>query len=460
MVLVCRAMPYASNRDRAPGQLELEQVTWPVPPLNLFLTSGYSPGVFDLVWDDPSSLALNARFCIFGVNIYRSFDSEFGPYDRITDLLLGSTFWRDQTDNVLEVDEVVSEDRWVLRGVCSASELNAPRYVFRVERWPIVRPGSQAVPESDPSAIQVWVDGVQARVLRVDGTSGEVELDVFPYPDVITQSLGTPVIPGDSSVVTVTYRYNRSLLRTDLAQRVFYRVTTVGVPRTLPLSQVQSTDLVETPLEQAAFTSNAEIEKLDYIWREAVRRNQWILAQGGERVKVFLRKVVGQSCPCNQKPPYKQPLNDCTLCFSSGILGGFEGPYDMILAPDDAERRITQKDSGRTLEHSYEVWTGPRPLLSQRDFLVKINGERYSIGPVRMPTNRGMVLQQHFNIGHLDEKDILYRVPVDDLHRFVADQLAPMIPPENPPALPTDKVNIPKERQLKGRSMVWENITW
>jgi len=26
--------------------------------------------------------------------------------------------------------------------------------------------------------------------------------------------------------------------------------------------------------------------------------------------------------------------------------------------------------------------------------------------------HRGMVLQQHFNIGHLDEKDIRYRVPV------------------------------------------------
>lgn len=453
-------MPYATNRDRPIDQLELEKVTWPVPPLNLFLTSGYLPGVYDLVWDEPSNLALNSRFCIYGVNIYRSFDSEFGPFDRITDLPVGAIFWRDQTDNVVVVDEVVTDDRWVLRGVCSASELDAPRYVFRVEQWPIVQSGSQAVPEFRPSEVIVKVDGVQARVLRVDGPSGEVELDINRYPAVSTQTLETAVVPQENSIVTVTYRYNRSFLRTDLSQRVFYRITTVGVPINLPLSEVQPKDLVETPLEYAAATSNFEIEKLDYIWREAVRRNQWILAQGGERVKAFLRKAVGQQCPCVQRPSYKQPQSDCQICFSTGIIGGFEGPYDIIVAPDDAERRITQKDIGRTVEHTYEVWTGPRPLMSQRDFIVKINGERYSVGAVRMPTNRGMVLQQHFNIGHLDEQDIRYRVPVDDVARYVADQLAPMIPPDTAPAQITDKPGIPDERELRGRTKVWESIMY
>jgi hypothetical protein len=147
-------------------------------------------------------------------------------------------------------------------------------------------------------------------------------------------------------------------------------------------------------------------------------------------------------------------------CFGTGILGGFEGPYDIIIAPDDGERRITQRDSGRTVEHSYEVWMGPRPLVSQRDFIVKINGERYSIGAVRMPTNRGMILQQHFNIGHLDEQDIRYRVPLDDVARYVADQLAPMIPPDTAPAQITDKSGIPDERERRGRTVVWENITF
>ena len=53
------------------------------------------------------------------------------------------------------------------------------------------------------------------------------------------------------------------------------------------------------------------------------------------------------------------------------------------------------------------------PIVSQRDFLVKQNNDRYSIGPVRRPTNRGNVMQQHFNIAYLDSPDIRYTVPID-----------------------------------------------
>jgi hypothetical protein len=222
---------------------------------------------------------------------------------------------------------------------------------------------------------------------------------------------------------------------------------------------VGETELLETPLEQACFTSNQELEKLDWIWKEAVRRNRWILSQGGERVKVFIRKQAGQICTC-YRPDYGQPVADCHLCFGTSITGGFEGPYDILLAPPDAEKKIAQQNVGRTVEESYEVWTGPSPLLSQRDFIVKLNGDRYSIGPVRMPTNRGMVLQQHFNVGHLDEKDIRYRVLMDDPSRGTSGRVQPGTPPNNRPAGPTDKPNIPDEREIRGRALVWENITW
>lgn len=452
-------MPYASQRDRNPEALELEQVPWPAPPLNLFIVSGYLPGIFDLMWDDPAGLTLNSRFTICGVNIYRSFDSEFGPFDRITDFPVGSIFWRDQTDNVLIPDEVVTDDRWLLRGV-ETTEVTGKRFAFKTLRYPIVKAGSQNIPANSADDVQVFVDGVRAVILRVDGYHGEIELDVSPYPEVGTQRLSTPVVPGPNSVVTVAYRYNRSFLRTDLDQRVFYRITTVGYPASMPIEKVQPQDLVETPLERAIATSNAEFEKIDWIWKEAVRRNRWILDQGGERVKVFLRKNVGQPCPCVQNPDYKQAQNDCPLCYGTAILGGYEGPYDIVIAPDDAERRISQKDIGRTVEHVYEVWTGPTPLLSMRDFVVKIDGDRYSIGAVRRPTNRGMILQQHFSIGYLDQKDIRTFVPLDNPRGFIVNQLTPVVPPQNFPAAPTDKVHIPDERELRGRTAAWENIVY
>jgi len=306
----------------------------------------------------------------------------------------------------------------------------------------------------------VHIDGVPVRPLRVHGFSGEVELDPFIYADVARQKLDPALVPGPNSRVTCTYRRNRTLLKTDLAQRVFYRITTVGVRNNCDLSRVQCQDLLETPLEHATATNSMEIEKIDYIWREGVRRNRFILEQGGERVKVFLRKNIGVPCPCVPDDYHKQPINDCPLCYGTAIVGGYEGPYEALIAPDDAERRIAQSDIGRVFEHQYEVWTGPMPLLTQRDFLVKINGDRYSIGAVRFPTNRGMVLQQHFNISAIDERDILYRVPMGNPARFAAIQFAPSGPELEADQSITSKPGIPDERELKGRSKAWENTTY
>jgi hypothetical protein len=448
---------YTTNRDWNITDLEYTKTPWPLPPLNLFVVNGYQPGVFDLKWDDPSILAINGRFKILGVNLYRSFDSEFGPFHRISEMLVCSTFWRDRTDNELIVEEDVS-DKFILRGECGTN--NRPQWIFKTLHCPIVKEGSQAVTADSPEDVTVHIDGVPVMPLRVHGFSGEVEINPYIYANVATQNLDPSLVPGPDSRVTVTYRRNRSLLRKDLGQRVFYRATTVGVPLNCDLSQIRCEHLVETPLEEASATSSMEIEKLDWIWRESVRRNRFILEQGGERVKMFIRKNVGFPCPCVPYEHHKQPLNDCTKCFGTGFLGGYEGPYDMLIAPDDAERRISQKDTGRTLEHMYEVWTGPSPILSQRDFLVKINGERYSVGPVRFPSNRGMVLQQHFNIGHLDEKDIRYKVPVGNPIKFAAVQFAPRGPEQQASDDITEKPNIPDERELRGRSKVWENTSY
>lgn len=450
-------MPYATQRDRPINPLELVRAPYPAPPLNVFLESGFVPGVFNIRWDDPSALALNDRWALVGVNVYRSFDSEYGPFERVTRLPVGSNFWSDRTDS----EQIVSEDvsgAYTVFGLSSAG-YPYPRYAFRT-RYPIIQSGSQGVFANRPGDVQVRIDGVLAVVRSVFGSTGEIELETQPREDIATQKLTAQVIPTATSRTTVSYVRMRSLIRTDLITRVFYRVTTVGVRTGSDWPSTPSLDMVETPLEVATATSNMEIEKLDYIWREAVRRNRWILEQGGERVRVFLRKTVGIACPCIQDDHHKQPMNDDPKCMGTGIVGGYEGPYDIIIAPDDAERRIAQKDVGRTVEHTYEVWTGPIPLLSMRDFLVKLNGDRYSIGAVRMPSNRGMVLQQHFNIGHFDEKDIRYRVGVGNPVKFPGVQFKPSGPELEAATEITDRPDVPDSVELKGRVPAWTNTTY
>jgi hypothetical protein len=446
-------MPYATNRDRVPGALEITKSPWPLSPLNLTLRSGFRPGVFELTWDDPTGISVNRDFNLVGVNIYRSFDSEFGPFERITDVPVGSTFWRDVTNNVL-VEEDVS-DRFSVFGATAAG-MDQQRFVFKTMNAPIVKEASQQIPANSPYDVQVYVDGVLARVRSVTGLSGEVELDVRDIPEVGTQTYTKAVIPTADSKVTCVYRYTKSLLKTTLMQRVFYRVTAVGIHVDADLGTVQSQALAETPLADAVSTSSYEVEKLDFMWKEAVRRNRWILEQGGERVRLFLRKHVGPLCPCTPDHFHKQAINDCLTCYGTGIVGGYEGPYDTIVAPDDGERRIAQKEHGLSVEHTYEVWTGPMPILTQRDFLVKLNGERYSVGPVRFPSNRGMILQQHFSIAHISESDIRRHVPLDAPVKY-ASGFAPSGPENGGSSDTTDKPEIPEDRQLRGRTRAWEN---
>jgi hypothetical protein len=218
---------------------------------------------------------------------------------------------------------------------------------------------------------------------------------------------------------------------------------------------------------------------VDYIWREAIKRNNWILEQGGERVKLFLRKVVGVKCPCHWDPRIleysEQPINNCPECFGVGILGGYEGPIDIIIGPGQGQQSIRQTPNGRKREHVYDVWMGPNPLVSQRDFIVKQNGDRYSIGPVEYTEARGAILQQAFQIGVLDQCDIRYKVPVvgtTDLAwpetRFTRPELAECVDSEPYPVgydyqagpMATEAAKVPDGREVRGRTPVYQNITY
>lgn len=424
----------------------------------------------------------NSRWNIIGVNVYRSDTGERGPYFRVNKVPVGSEFFRDRTDVVLVEDEVVDWSwGWVYKG--DAPNMNLWR--LRTRYRPLVKEAGNNVPANSPADVLVTVDGRIAPVTRVLGQSGEIDLDPDPVWNPATETYVYPPTPkaDGTSVVTVSYRYSRLNLVTalDANSKVFYRLTTVAVDPT----GTSPSGLVETPLGYSEPLSALNSEKTDYIWTEAIRRNRWILEQGGERVKLFIRRVTGVACPCQWDVAVfafaKQPYNYCSCCYGTGFLGGYEGPIDVIVAPDESERRVTQTPMGRRLENTYEVWTGPRPMLSQRDFIVKQNGERFSVGPVRRTQVRGYTLQQAFSIGNLDEKDIRYCVPLTGLETLPWPETRYTNPenayerPESPCAegdpfpvgydyqatpMGTNVPKVPEGRQLRGRTPVWANIMY
>lgn len=455
----------------------------PLVPPNLQVLSGYRPNVIDIRWDDPAILAGNASFTVVGVNVYRSDGGDRGPYFRINDVPVGSQFYRDSTVHEWVNKEVIPwATGWINQGDASNDRrwrMNTARPIVKAQDAP---PYDMPTYANAPTDVIVYINGQRAQVDDVFGQTGEITLVNLPSWNPITQCWDENfTLPTATDIVEVSYYAIKNHVQSGLDHFTYYRVATVVLDPSSP------SGYKESPLGYCQPVSLNTIETLDYIWREAIRRNNWILQEGGERVKLFIRKTIGTPCTCRLDARLrewsKQPSNRCLVCYGTGFVGGYEGPYDTIIAPDNAERRISQGPNGRRKEHVYEVWTGPTPLLTQRDFLVKQTNERYSIGPVNRPTNRGNVLQQHFNIGYLDESDIRYLVPVDGTADLAwpaepspardSLQPAPQRPvdgalegetpwptgPRSTHPMETEKANTPDEVEQRGRTRVWENIS-
>lgn len=448
---------------------------YPAPPVNVQVLTMYKPGILDVRWDNPAIYPKNTKFSVVGVNVYRSDVSDRGPFFRINAFPQGGTFYRDVTNLALVENEVVDwNTSWLSRG----EEANSRRWAFQVRQRPIVKHFTtfDAVPADSAVDVLLSINGEAVPVGGVFGPTGEVWLVNIGSYDAVTDAWKGPPLPGPDTEVKITYRTVTNRVSTSLDAKIWYRLTTLALDSSSP------SGYIETPLEYTQAITPLAVESMDYIWREAVRRNNWILEQGGERVKVFKKKTSGHPCFCCRDPKTltwsKQADSRCHICWGTSFIGGYDGPWDMIVAPDDAERRIESTPAGRYVEHMYEVWTGPSPLLTQFDLIVKETGERYSIGPVRKPTNRGNIMQQHFQIRLLDDNDLRYQIPMFDptallwpgartrpaimqngQWEFEYPKAGPFPEGTEPQAYPgtTDKDLIPDERQQRGRTIKWEN---
>jgi hypothetical protein len=435
--------------DRPIGILELQYPALPQPPLNAMCSSGFERHVTDVRWTSPTEIPANTKFDIVGVNVYRSFDSEYGPFHRLNALPIGTDFYRDRLLIRVSMNENVT-NHFIARGTTDPGGL----WVFKTDFKPIIIEDTRApCPGLTNLNVFVTVNGVQAFVESINTKVGEVQLRSRVTFDVASQIQTQAILPQNpTDVVLATYRYQLEReIPSELDQKTFYRITTVATDR-------ETGELLETPLHKAAEVNNRQIEKLDWIWREAIRRNRFLLDQGGESVKLFKMKLVGPKCGCYDYSR-KQPSATCRTCYGTSIIGGYDGPYDIVIAPEDGERSISQSNRGRAVQHPYDTWTGPSPLLTQRDFFVRLNGDRYGIGPVRGPQNRGMQLQQFFTTSHLDSADIRYDVPVMQTEFLVAPETRYIIPGEGKatPML-TDRETIPAERQYRSNTVAGENV--
>ena len=437
-----------------PLRPQTKDLSLPRAPLNLIITSPYNVGKTDIRWDNPKIIPQNSKLEILGCNVYRSTDSPYGPYVKINTTPITVLFFRDETNEAV----VVGEDA-------------TPTLQYRLEpdsKWliysqnkPIIMPGTNGQPTNRVQDVRVEIDDGDGNFMdmpafSINGVIGEIQLIDKPIYNNELQQVIPPRLPvPPTGRVRISYQYLQHSVLTVLNQRIYYKVTTVAVNP----SDVSQT--IETPLEEISDRSAFDIEALDYIWREAILRNRWILEQGGERVKILIRKWMGQKCPTHQSN-YGQSYGDCLDCYGSGIIGGYAGPIDAIIAPPESEKMVDLGDMGLHIRFDWSTWIGDYPLLNTRDVIVRQNNERYVVGPVTPQGSRGAIYQQHFTMSYIDQGDIRYRVPITGGETSVPvsyDEYRETAPTPAAPVI-NNKPEILRERIIKGKTVTFENITY
>jgi len=296
-------LPYRWNDDTP--------LTLPLAPKSVQVTSPYLIGVIDIRWDNPGAYAENNDMQVLGVNIYRSYDSPEGTYKLLNTVPIGALYFRDKTSEVTEIDEDPVAGGRFIAGTNATGD-----YIIHTFNRPIVIPGTNGKIAQHPKHVTVSVkptaiDQFQAvPAWRVVGETGEIFLNNKRVYNNVTNRLDEPVLPilSRGGAVKVSYTYINNLIQSDINRKVYYKATTVAL---------RHCDIIETPLNEVDAVSPYDMERIDWIWAEAIRRNRYILEQGGERVKLFIRKWNGERCPCWDEQ-YGSAKSDDHMCFPEG----------------------------------------------------------------------------------------------------------------------------------------------
>jgi Chitobiase/beta-hexosaminidase C-terminal domain len=349
--------------------------------------------------------------------------------------------------------------------------LNAVKeYVIRTSKFPIVDSSGTNKPTDKTSEINVTINGQKAYIKQLMGLEGTIFLETDRAYDEVEKEWFTPPVPDEYSTVLVSYKTKTHTTSVHLRKNYFYKISCVTAEDETDL------DLLEPEYMKP--------EKLNYIWQEAIRRNSWLRDQGGERVLAFIKRKAGKVCSCVlrdiKQRTHVKPDKDCPICYGSGFVGGFYGPIPIIIAPLTAENKINQTERGLKLELQTETWIGNFPLLTQRDMIVRRNGDRMAVGPVTLTEVHGTLTQQNFNIEVIDSTDVRYKFPIQPLE----DQFV-----ENTPGIDKDGIrsatvtsakerenlitvedkvvqeqvsheNKSVDRQPKGRTITFDNINY
>ncbi len=265
-----------------------------------------------------------------------------------------------------------------------------------------------------PDDVSVIIDGKPYRPAEVQGMDQAVWLrmdnTVQPGgPDVATALVNNGIVWQADYTGTHTFQvvYKKLVNFVDVYTslvRAYYTVVPVGDKGECHKPGAEGTQVVNTQ----------EIENLTWEWAEAVRRNQWVFEMQGEPAYIMLRKSRGEICGCRGSETGTQtPRTACPICYETGWIGGYYGPFDITFVPPDTAVTRESMEGGIKATRISRSYLTRTPIVQSGDLIIRRNGERLIIGNVTTKSTRGIILQQEFDTELRPLKDTIYLVPVN-----------------------------------------------
>lgn len=336
-----------------------------------------------------------------GYNVYRAENAPI-EWKRLTPTPVPGQYFRDQTRLQL-VKFPVTAGNWIDAGEMGQKCVRLPDVPYSN-----VTQG-RAVVASHPDDVGIEIidnsnNKTILRPLQVSGMDKTVWLPVgaaLPYGGAVDEY---PIIDY-SKVASINLLYYRLVNHVDIMTnllRTFYTVVPVTDRGEEHLPGARGTDIVDS----------LQVDKIDYILAEMVRRNQWLLEQAAEPTKLLFRRSSGERCGCASE--FTQGRTACPICYETGFVGGYYGPIDFLFLDPDTAATRTIDEGGQKVERQSQSWVTRTPVLQDGDLIVRKNGERLVISGVTPKMPRGVLVHQNYNVELLNPLDTRYLIPIDE----------------------------------------------
>jgi hypothetical protein len=372
---------------------------------NLQVLNSSYVGSHDIWWEQDTTATV-------GYNIYRAYDFPTN-WVKLNPAPWGGNFWRDMS-TLTQVTYTVQPQDFIEHG-----ELG--RWAFRIPDIPYTTVYAQRVVVSnscDDVEVTVSVsgnpliDGQKFRPIKVEGFDRTIYMQMdntLPAGGAVSDealvNAGNVSIADYSNITLWQVTYNKLTNYVDIYtnfNRTYYTVVPVG----------PNGECHEPGCKGSVIKNTQEVDEIDWVYAEMVRRNQYIFETTGEPAYLFFRKWRGELCGCTYGS--EQAKHGCKVCYETGYVGGYIGPFDFLFVPPDSALQVELDEGGRKVTRDSRSYLSRTPIVQNGDFILRRNGDRMVISNVVYKMPRGILLQQDFTVSLITPGDTRYLIPYEN----------------------------------------------